>query len=135
MKGYLLKKENIVIGNERFIESVASDAEFAVMFEDDGETGYFYAAEKDAGTGAVTVLDMLFIYDVEQVPKEKRAATLALVWSTGWKQCALVLDDTCHAIFDFQNKAGYNLAGFPPPNIWEQKSRNLTLEIVRRYFQ
>ena len=135
MKGYLLKEALILIGQESFFESQASDENYVVIFEDDGETGYFYAAEKHPVKGDLAVLDMVFIYDVDSVPLNERKLKLSIIWSTDWQRCALVLGDTCHAVFDFENRGGYNLAEFPPPNLWTGHARKLTKEMVKQFFQ
>jgi hypothetical protein len=133
MKGYLLKQENIVTGKGCFIQTEAAEHRFVTVFEDDKETGYFYAAEKD-DSGSLSILDMVFIYDVQSIPPGERKVQLSVIWSTDWQRCALVIDNTCHAVFDFQNKAGYNLTAFPKPILWTGYERKLTAEMVRRFF-
>ena len=133
MKGYLLKNEEIKIGNGCFIQSEAAEHAFVVVFEDDKETGYFYAAEKDA-TGSLSILDMLFVYDAQQADAKEKMAKLSILWSTDWQRCGLILDNTCHAVFDFQNKAGHNITGFPPPVLWKPTERKLTAEMVQGFF-
>jgi hypothetical protein len=133
MKGYLLKNEEIKIGDGCFIQSEAAEHALVVVFEDDKETGYFYAAEKDA-TGSLSILDMLFVYDAQQVSAQEKKAKLSILWSTDWQRCGLILNNTCHAVFDFQNKAGYNITGFPPPVLWNATERKLTSEMVKGFF-
>ena len=133
MKGYLLKNEEIQIGAGCFIQGEAPEHAFVVVFEDDKETGYFYAAEK-AATGSLSILDMLFIYDAQQVSGKEKKAKLSILWSTDWQRCGLILNNTCHAVFDFQNKAGYNITGFPPPVLWNATDRKLTAEMVKAFF-
>ena len=133
MKGYLLKNEEIKIGDGCFIQSEAAEHAFAVVFEDDKETGYFYAAEKGA-TGSLSILDMLFVYDAQQVSAKEKKAKLSVLWSTDWQRCGLIINNTCHAVFDFQNKAGYNITGFPPPVLWNATERKLTAEMVKAFF-
>ena len=43
MKGYLLKEQQFTAGEDTFIDSDSSENNYAVVFEDDTETGYFYA--------------------------------------------------------------------------------------------
>ena len=133
MKGYLLKNEKITIGDSCFIQSEAAEHTFVVVFEDDGETGYFYAAEKDT-TGSLSILDMLFIYDAQHISGSEKHAKLSVLWSTDWQRCGLILNNTCHAVFDFHNKAGYNITGFPPPVLWSSTERKLTAEMVTSFF-
>src|SRR5690349_13028998 len=112
MKGFLLKQVKITIGEECFFESRSSDYNYTVMFEDDGETGYFYAAEVDPATEALAILDMLFVYDVSAVPATNKSMELSILWSADWKRCGLILGNSCQAVFDFEHKAGYNLTAF-----------------------
>ena len=135
MKGYLLKEQKITIGEYSFIESRSSENNYAVIFEDDTESGYFYAAEINPSTEEIRILDMLHIYDVESIATDERQATLSLIWSTDWMRCALVINSYCHAIFDFENQGGYSRNEFPPPNsIWTLQDRKLTDEMIRTFF-
>ncbi|MEO5995107.1 MAG: DUF2251 domain-containing protein [Chitinophagaceae bacterium] len=135
MKGYLLKEQKIIIGKETILESVSSENNFEVIFEDDTETGYFYGAERNKETNELRVLDMLLIYDVDSVDVSERLATLAIIWSTDWMKCGLILNNYCHALFDFSTNGGYNRREFPPPNtIWTKQDRKLTNEMIAEMF-
>lgn len=135
MKGYLLKEQDIDLGQDLFIESDSPENNFAVVFEDDTETGYFYAAERNPNTIDLRILDMVHIYDVDKIEEQSRHVRLCIIWATDWLSCALVLDNICHAVFDFRNHGGYNLDEFPPPNdFWTKNERKLTNEIISRLF-
>lgn len=135
MKGYLLKDEKIIIGKQTFIESVSSENNYEVVFEDDTETGYFYSAERNKNTNELRILDMLLVYDVESIDESERNATLSIIWSTDWMRCGLVLNNYCHAVFDFENKGGYNRHEFPVPVLWTIQERKLTDEMVTSFFE
>ncbi len=136
MKGYLLKEQAIYIGKGTFIESISSENDFAVMFEDDTETGYFYGAEMNKETHDLRILDMLLIYDVQSIAKEERQAALSIIWSTDWMRCALVINNYCHAVFDFANQGGYSRHKFPPPNsFWTKQERKLTDDMIATFFK
>lgn len=133
MNGYLMQEKRLVRGEDTFIESFSQENRYGVVFEDDGETGYFYAVERDQEGQGLRVLDALHIYEVEgaDVPESK----LLIVWSRDWEKCALVIDGFCHAIYDFKARGGYNINEFPPPNeIWTQGERKLTDELIRSLF-
>src|ERR1700712_3907049 len=115
MKGYLLKDQKIIIGEETFIESVSSENNFEVIFEDDEETGYFYGAERNKETNELRILDMLLVYDVESINLSERSAVLNIIWSTDWLKCGLIINNYCHAVFDFANNGAYNRHECPPP--------------------
>ncbi len=135
MKGYLLKDQNIIIGKQTFIESVSSENNYQVIFEDDTDTGYFYAAERNKDTDELRILDMLLVYDVESIEVSEQNITLHIIWSTDWMKCGLILNNYCHAIFDFENEVGYNRHEFPPPVLWGKQERKLTDELVAAFFQ
>jgi len=141
MNGYLMQEQSIIRGEDTFIESFSPENTYGVVFEDDGETAYFYAVEKDPGGTGLRVLDALHIYesaeegDGSKEKSEKPASKLLLVWSRDWKKCALVIDGACHAIFDFEAQGGYNINAFPPPNeFWTKGERPLTDELIKRLF-
>ncbi len=142
MKGYLMLDREWVRGEDLFIESVSPENSFGVVFEDDGESAYFYAVERDPEGTALQVLDALHIHEGTGEPGATEPgadpippAKLQIVWSRDWLKCALVIDGQCHALFDFEAHGGYNINEFPPPNeIWTQGDRKLTDEIVKRLF-
>jgi hypothetical protein len=132
MNGYLMQEQRFVRGTDTFIESFSQENKHGVVFEDDGETGYFYAVERDEEGQGLRVLDALHIYEVEAGGSESK---LLIVWSRDWEKCALVIDGFCHAIYDFKARGGYNINEFPPPNeIWTQGERKLTDELIRSLF-
>jgi hypothetical protein len=135
VKGYLLKEQKIQIGEAIYIESNALENNFSVMFEDDTDSGYFYGGVKTADTAELRIVDMLHIYDVKSIAETERQATLSIVWSADWLKCALVINNYCHAVFDFENQGGYNRNEFPPPNeIWTKQERKLKDEMITRLF-
>lgn len=139
-------------GEDAFVESFSPENQYGVVFEDDGETGYFYAVEKDKDGPGLRVLDALHIYEgdegpdqeeeepeeteqEDEDPQETSSSHLQIVWSRDWLKCALVIDGYCQAIFDFEGQRGYNINEFPPPNdVWTKGGRELTDEIIQRYF-
>jgi len=135
MNGYLLREQAFTAGEDTFVESTSEENNFAVVFEDDTDTGYFYACEQEPGTGKQTILDAVHIYNIEEVPAEHRKGNLKIIWSTDWLRCALIINNYCHAVFDFENHGGYCRNEFPPPNpIWTKGERTLTNEMVAAFF-
>ena len=136
MKGYLLQQQKFVVGEDTFIESLSSENNYAVVFEDDLQTGYFYAIEIDPKTREQKILDALHIYEVEKVADKDKQGVINIIWSTDWSKCALVINKYCHAVFDFENQGGYNRNEFPPPNnFWTKGERKLTDEMVVSFFK
>jgi len=152
MKGYLMQEQAFVPGEDTFIESFSAENNYGVVFEDDGETGYFYAVEKDKDGPGLRVLDALHIYEADEFlaakeaiagasggapPKEQTEKTsqLLIIWSRDWMKCALVVDGQCQAIYNFETQRGYNINEFPPPNdIWTKGDRKLTNELISSLF-
>jgi hypothetical protein len=149
MNGYLMQQRSFVQGGDTFVESFSPDHNYGVVFEDDGETGYFYAVEKDAEGQGLRVLDALHIYEAPHSPDpaqpdsprpadpaaDPQPSKLMIVWSKDWKKCALVIDGYCHAIFDFEAQGGYNINEFPPPNsFWTKGDRKLSDERMQQLF-
>lgn len=135
MKGYLLKEQSFVAGELTFVESSSSENNYAVAFEDDTETGYFYAIEIDKKTGEQQILDAVHIYEAAYIERAKRAGVINIIWSTDWLRCALLINNYCQAVFDFAHQGGYCRNEFPPPNdIWTKGNRKLTDEMVLNFF-
>jgi len=132
-------------GEDLFAESFSPESPYGVVFEDDGQTAYFYAVEKDKEGTGLRVLDALHIRETGESPFEDEDAEfrgpapkpsrLQIVWSKDWMKSALVIDGLCHALFDFIAHGGYNINQFPPPNeFWTQGDRKLTMELMQKLF-
>ena len=92
--------------------SQSEDGRAAVVFEDDGETGYFYACVTVNGP----VLDSVHIYNVEAVKDRDRPSEYKIGWSAAGRHAALLINGHPHAVFDFDRRKGWCRTGFPPPN-------------------
>ena len=136
MNGFLMQKQNFVAGEDTFVESFSPENRYGVVFEDDGDTAYFYAVEKDPSTKEQRILDALHIYEKENINDEEiKQSILLIIWSKDWLKCALVINNFCNAIFDFEKQGGYNINEFPPPNdFWTKQERKLTNEIINQLF-
>jgi len=99
-------------GDERLLGSEADNGQAAVVFEDDGETGYFYACPSVKGP----ILDALHIYDVASVVDRDQPSEYKIGWSPGGRQAVLLINGQPHAVFDFDRKKGWCRSGFPPSN-------------------
>ncbi|GGB10054.1 DUF2251 domain-containing protein [Puia dinghuensis] len=135
MNGYLMQEQDWVAGEDLFVESFSPENSYGVVFEDDGETAFFYAVEKDKTSGELRVLDALHIHESNEDDPEPATAQLKIIWSKDWLKVALVIDDHVHALFDFEAHGGYNINEFPPPNdFWTQGDRKLSNEMIRQLF-
>lgn len=136
MRGYLLIEKSFTPGEAVFAESKSNENNYAVVFEDDTDTGYFYALEINPDTGEQRILDALHIYNLEELTEKDKPWSLKIIWSRDWLKCALVINANCHALFDFENQGGHNLNEFPPPNtIWTKGERKLTNALINGIFK
>lgn len=125
--------EQFTIGSDTYITSILDGGAFGVAFEDDLSTGYFYAF-RVAVEGVI--LDALHIYDVKDVVFKDELSKLNILWTPDGKIAALLINDYCHALFDFEKRVGYCRNGFPE-NVGEwkqQESRKLTDEMILKIF-
>ncbi len=134
MKGYLLTEQQFTVGEATFVESISSENSYAVVFEDDTETGYFYAMELDAD-GGQQILDAVHVYECDNIEAGSRPGIINILWSTDWLKCGLLINNYCHAVFDFAQHGGYCRNAFPPPNeTWTKGDRLLTDAMVKTFF-
>ncbi len=79
------------------------------MFEDDGDTGYFYARDGES------IIDVMQFYVVETFKDRDKPATLQIAWLDDGLKAVLVIDRYPHAVFDFAARHGYSRVNFPAP--------------------
>ena len=108
----LVAQASIKVGEPVVLEGPSPGSSFAVVFEDDGQTGYFYGL--DFAREENPILDALHIYNVEQVVDRELPTLAQVVWSSDNLKAALLLNNVPHAIFDFSARRGYCRTGFPP---------------------
>lgn len=113
MPAKLVAEQEIQVGNPSVIEGASPTPPFVVVFEDDGETGYFYAL--DMSRKENPILDALHIYNVASVTDRHLSSKVQIVWSVDDKKAALFINRHPHAVFDFAAQRGYCRTGFPPP--------------------
>jgi hypothetical protein len=70
MNGYLMQEQQWIPGEDLFVESFSPENSYGVVFEDDGQTAYFYAVEKDKEGAGLRVLDALHIQETGDEPEE-----------------------------------------------------------------
>jgi hypothetical protein len=70
MNGYLMQEQQWIPGEDLFVESFSSENSYGVVFEDDGQTAYFYAVEKDKEGAGLRVLDALHIQETGDEQEE-----------------------------------------------------------------
>jgi hypothetical protein len=105
----------------------------SAFFEDDGESGYFYAM--DLTRSDDMILDAVHIYNVANVSDRDRESSISIVWSADGMQCALLINGYPHATFDFGAKRGYCRTNFPnfpntPSSCWDSSDHSWSDEAV-----
>lgn len=105
------EERTLIVGQNTFVDSLA-ESNNGVVFEDSGETGYFYAVERK---GDLKILDALHIYNVADVIDKDKPSLLKILWTEDLNRAFLSINNYYHAAFDFKNRAGYCRTGFPAP--------------------
>ncbi|WP_313739286.1 DUF2251 domain-containing protein [Pseudomonas sp.] len=108
---YLAADTELLPGTRLVVEAPAHEGPNVVVFEDDGETGYFYAL--DISNGDNPIQDALHIYDVQQISDRDKPSNLRVGWSKDHEKAVLLINDYPHAVYDFEAKRGYCRSGFP----------------------
>ena len=110
----LAKTMAIDVGTQTVVESDTLDGLRGVAFEDDGETGYFYA--RDYRVPQHLFVDALHVYTVAAVTDKDIPSTVQILWSADSICAALIINQRPHAVFDFHRRCGYSLDNFPEPD-------------------
>jgi hypothetical protein len=108
----LVAEKTITVGEPVTVEAPSPRSTFAVVFEDDGDTGYLYGL--NFAREGQPILDAMLIYNVAQVTDRDKPSLVQLVWSADGLKAALLINKYPHAIFDFDSRRGYCRTGFPP---------------------
>ena len=106
-------EQELRVGTAIVIDGAAPESSLAAVFEDDGDTGYFYAL--DTGASGQQIQDALHVYNVMSVSAREKPSEVKIGWSTDSKKVVLLINGYPHAVFDFAAKRGYCRSGFPPP--------------------
>jgi hypothetical protein len=121
MNGFLGLEEELQIGRPVLLDSCSSENSFAVFFEDDGDTGYFYALDTKQEP---SILDAVHIYNVKNIVDRDVPSNLQIAWSVDGLKAALIINDYVHAVFDFDANRGYCRTGFPPMTDWSKEGHH-----------
>lgn len=114
-------QETFEVGTKFVLDSRSPLSDFAVVFEDDGRTGYFYGLNMSASGNPI--VDAMQIYNVDNVSDRHIPSEVSFVWSADGEKALLLINDYAHAVFDFDTKRGYCRTNFPSPNPnWTQHS-------------
>jgi hypothetical protein len=104
-------KQCVRIGEPGHVEGRAPKGQLSAVFEDDGDTGYFYAL--DYAAGEQPIVDALHIYNVASVADANTPSEVLIGWSLDGSKAVLLINEHPHAVLDFSAKRGYCRTGFP----------------------
>jgi hypothetical protein len=115
--------ESFTPGDKTFYASDSPTSSFSGVFEDDGDTGYFYAYDRAAPEDE-RVLDACHIYNAARVVDRDRPSSVEVIWTHDGLKAALLINGFAHAVVDFPGRRAYCRSNFPPPTgPWRAQSR------------
>jgi hypothetical protein len=103
--------------------------EYGVMFEDDGDTGYLYAANEKFDR----IFDALHLYNSSSPRHDelRRGDQFFVVWNPVLQKAGIYYHDQFQAVIDFRNRLACCRTGFPAPmkgddlwntpHMWDEK--------------
>ena len=106
--------ETIALGSPITFDCPSPKTHFAVVFEDDGETGYFYGLNPE--NKKQPVLDALHIYNVKDILDADVSVKVEIIWSEDGLKSRLTINGFTHAVFDFESRKAYCRTNYPPPD-------------------
>ena len=84
---------------------------FGVIFQDDGDTGYFFATDESQ----VDILDTLIVYRAGDDDRLNEGEAAYVVYSADAQRAGLYYHGEFQAVFDFRQKTGCCRRGEPDP--------------------
>ncbi len=109
------------IGTPAVMQADAPAGDCSVVFEDDGETAYFYALAP--GAQALELLDALHVYNAEEGLRGVECR-MEIVWSPDGRKAGLRVNASLWAAFDFERELGWCRSNFPEPaGRWRMAAR------------
>jgi hypothetical protein len=127
----IVAKESLRVGQRLVVDAESPAGRYLAVFEDDGETGYFYAVDTDV-EDANPVQDALMVYTAADVVDADRPSTLEIGWSDDGLKALLLINDEAHAAFDFARRQGWCQLAFPEGAVnkaWSRGSRRWSDEV------
>lgn len=125
------------VGEKPFLDSAAENGN-CVVFEEDDDTAYFYKYSHIKNSEKV--LDALHIYNVADISisSKEKESVVQIVWNEDETKAFLLLNNYCHAVYDYNTNRGYCRNGVPElkTSLFKKKvDRKLTDEILRELYQ
>ena len=109
----IVARQALHVGRPLVVDADSPAGRYAALFEDDGQTGLFYAIDTDI-EDANPVQDALLVYVAADVTDAAIESTLEIGWSDDGCRALLLINDHPHAAFDFTRRQGWCQTGLPP---------------------
>ncbi|MDU8923481.1 DUF2251 domain-containing protein [Pasteurellaceae bacterium LIM206] len=127
----VLENQHLIGQAKRIGAHSTTEENLVVMFEDDGETGYFYALNTREPQ---PVVDSLQVYNVSAIEGLSEPRLIQICWSENGKQAFLLVNGYPHAAFDFERLVGYNHSKYPLPELGSMWSHEqVTDKLVQKW--
>ena len=110
-KLYIHNEEEFYVGKETVVDSFFDNLDYGVAFEDDENTGYFYAV--NIVDDNFEIINAVHIYDVENIVDKNIISNIKILWSEDFNKAYLKINNYFHAFFDFENRVTKLLSIFP----------------------
>ena len=112
---------------DALLPSESTLAPWAVVFEDEGPAGYFYACDKTEGAPDGGFLDAMLIYNGAALDDRNRERLASVQWSRDGLQAVLYLDGSAQAYVDFAARESFCRSNFPnfldaQGDLWKKSS-------------
>jgi len=123
--------ETLRVGRPLVVDADSPAGRYAAVFEDDGESGLFYAVDTDV-EDANPVQDALLVYVAVDVTDAALESTLEIGWSDDGRKALLLINDQPHAAFDFDRRQGWCLTGLPEAAVnksWSKSERQWSEDV------
>ena len=127
----IVARESLRVGQPLVVDADSPVGRYATVFEDDGETGVFYAVDTDV-EDANPVQDALLVYVAADITDADLASTLEIGWSDDGLKALLLINDEPHAAFDFARRQGWCQLARPEAAVnksWSKSSRDWSEDV------
>src|SRR5262245_21922553 len=108
-------KANLQVGMPLVLETQAPSGRFGPVFEDYGDTEYFYALDFH---DAQPIQEALHVYNVRSVADRHIPSDVVIAWADDGLNAALFINSYPHAVFNFGTKQAHCRTNFPNPAKW-----------------
>ena len=131
----VVAETTLMVGTPEVLEGASPTSPFQIVFEDDGDTGYLYAVRRNHDD-SIKILDAVHLYTVSTVANADHPIEVKLVWDDPGRLGGVLIEDHCHALFDFDEERGHCIDEFPDPPAGGNWTRHgLSDELLGRLFR